>query len=107
MTFINLTPHNITFNDGTVIPKSGAVAGIKEEPGEKINNIRQDKLAGIENLPDPKEGYCYIVSMPTLVALRALGDDRNDVVTPITRGEGVKKHPEKGFIVSVPGLRTF
>lgn len=104
---VNLTPHDITLNDGTVFPKSGTVAGVGEQNGEFVNGIRQDSLTEITGLPEPQEGTVYIVSMPTLMGLRAMGSERTDVVTPITRGEGVVKHPEKGFIVSVPGLRTF
>lgn len=105
--FVNLTPHNINLNDGTVFPKSGTVAGVGEQNGEFVDGIRQDSLSGITGLPDPVEGTIFIVSMPTLMGLRAMGSERKDVVTPITRGEGVVKHPKEGFIISVPGLRTF
>lgn len=107
MYYINLMPHDIRFNDGTKVEKSGKVAGVREKTGEFIGDVRQDKLGEVENLPAPLEGYMYIVSMPTLLALRASGDSRTDVVCPITRGEGVKRHPDTGVIVSVPGLRTF
>ena len=107
MNYINLTPHDIVLNDGTVYVKTGTVAGVAETHGAVVDGIRHDQLAGVENLPPPKGGATYIVSMPTLMGMRACGSTRSDVVTPITRGPGVRKHPEKGFIISVPGLRTF
>ena len=106
MEFVNLTPHELKLNNGTTVPKSGKIAGIKEKNGEWIGLVRSDELLEIENLPSSKEGVIYVVSMPTLLGLRASGNDRQDVVCPITRGEGVIKN-KKGYIVSVPGFRVF
>lgn len=106
MDFINLTPHNITLNDNTVIEKSGIIANIHEDVGEMEGLIRIDSLSSVEGIPQPENGKIYIVSMPTLLALRASGDNRQDVVCPITRGEGVVKDQD-GRIFSVPGFRTF
>ena len=106
MNYINLTPHDINLNNGTKIPKDGKIAGLKEENGDWEGLIRKDKLTDVENLPSPVENTIYIVSMPTLLGLRAGGDNRQDVVCPITRGEGVQKN-EKGWIISVPGFRIF
>lgn len=106
MNFINLTPHDITLNSGEVYKKSGTVAGVSEINGGFVDGVRQDKLGEV-TLPEEKAGTTYIVSMPTLMGYRALGGNRSDLVTPITRGEGVVKHPDKGFIISVPAFRTF
>ena len=110
MKFINLTPHIINIKregfEKSYKP-SGIVAGIKELKGEfNVDMIREDELTTIENLPTKKELTYYVVSMPTLLAMRSMGDNRKDVVTPISRGEGVVKD-EKGRIFSVPGFRTF
>lgn len=107
MNYVNLTPHDINLNDGTKIEKSGKIAGIQEETGGFVDGIRQDKLGGVENIPAAQKDTKYIVSMPTLLALRASGDNRTDVVCLITRGKDVKRHPEKGNVISVPGFRTF
>jgi len=109
MKYINLTPHdiNIVTAEGKKVnfPKSGKVAGIKEVNGVFNGLVRSDNLSDVQGLPKPQKGVIYIVSMPTLLAVRASGDGRKDLVCPITRGAGVVK--KNGQIISVPGLRTF
>lgn len=96
---INLTPHEIKLNDGTVFPPSGQVARVRAEyveirPGEYITQYGR-----IEGLPDPAPDTQYIVS-----ALVAMASDRDDLITPAT-GHPLARR-ENGQIVSVPGFNV-
>ena len=101
MNFVNLTPHNIILNDGTVIEKNAStpiarVASSHTEFDE--NGICRVIYGEVENLPAPEEGTIYVVSAMVLSRV----PDRKDVVATATG------HPEcvreNGRIVSVPGF---
>ena len=86
MTFVNLTPHEITFifADGNelVIPPSGNIArvSVKTEKVDEVDGIpvTTSVFGEVEGLPEPKEGTAYLVS--SLVAQRVQG--RDDVFIP-------------------------
>jgi hypothetical protein len=89
--FVNLTPHDITiFGDDdtevTTIPTSGVVARIAEsaEGTEPIDGVAttQVVLGQIQGLPESEDGTVYVVSMPLLMGMRAMGDQRLDVRYP-------------------------
>lgn len=108
MRLINLTPHDINIvRDGEVIltiPRSGVVARCEEvvedlgslltDEGIKIPIIRKT-LGKVENLPEPKEGTRYIVSLA--VAKAAVG--RDDLLVP---GQAVRD--EQGRIIGTSAL---
>lgn len=101
MTFINVTPHSITLNDGRVFESVG-VARV----GNTFSDFDSDGVCSvaygdIEGLPAPQEGTLYIVSALVLSAAKAAG--RTDCVAPATGHPACVR--DKGFIVSVPGLR--
>lgn len=98
--FVNLTPHNINLNDGTVIEPSGQVARVSQsftKPNEK--NICRQEFGDVVNLPNPQEGVIYITSGIVLGAAKQQG--RTDVVAPAT-GHPDTIRNEKGYVVSVP-----
>lgn len=100
MTFINLTPHAITLNDGRVFESVG-VARV----GNTFSDFDSDGVCSvaygdIEGLPAPQEGTLYIVSALVLSAAKAAG--RTDCVAPATGHPACVR--DKGFIVSVPGF---
>lgn len=96
--FINLTPHSIYLNDGTLFPASGNIARVSVSFKETGNGFYTQVFGKVENLPASVEGVYYIVSAMVFSAT-----DRKDVVAPATG------HPEcvrngKGQIISVPGF---
>lgn len=96
--FINLTPHSIYFNDGTLFPASGNIARVSASFKETGKGFYTQVFGEVENLPEPVKGVYYIVSAMVFSAT-----NRKDVVAPATG------HPEcvrndKGQIVSVPGF---
>jgi hypothetical protein len=99
--FVNLTPHDILLNNGTVFPKSGTVARVVMTHGPfDENGLCRTQYGEVIGLPDPLESVMYIVSAMVLAACKGR---REDVVAPATG------HPDcvrdaKGQIVSVPGL---
>ena len=98
-TFVNLTPHGLTLNDGTILPASGQVARVSASFTEfDQNGICHQKFGDVENLPESKEDTIYVVSALVLATVK----DREDVVAPATG------HPDcvrnNGMIVSVPGF---
>jgi len=100
-TFLNLTPHNVVLNDGTVYPKSGIVARVSQSfspPDE--DSIATQSYGATTDLPEPQEGVMFIVS---LVVLTAVEKHRNDCVAPGSGAPGVVRD-EKGQILSVPFL---
>jgi hypothetical protein len=100
--FVNLTPHDIVLNNGTVFPKSGTVARVSVTHGPfDQNGICRTQYGEVIGLPDSLGSVVYIVSTMVLAACKGKG--REDVVAPATG------HPDcvrdaKGQIVSVPGL---
>lgn len=103
---INLTPHEICFNNGFSVKPSGTIARVA------MNHILTGDYNGIDcftatfgeviNLPEPQFDITYIVSMIVLDAAKALG--RSDCCTPAT-GHMLCKRDKWGSILSVPGLR--
>ncbi len=103
---INLTPHEIKLNDGTVFPPSGYVARVSTKTEEVFTEegIRffKESKGGIEGMPPEIEPTAlYIVS-------RAVFDASNSryavqFIAPATASPEVVRD-EKGQIVSVPGF---
>lgn len=102
--FINLTPHNIVLNDGTIYPATGKIARIANSFTNFCNGIAKVFYGDIENLPEPKRGTMYIVSAMVLGAENAKPRccRRKDLVAPATGHPDCRR--ENGFIVSVPGF---
>ena len=99
MKFVNLTPHAINLNDGTVIEPSGEIARVSSSFSEfDVRGICAQVFGEVENLPEPENGVLYVVSGLVLSAT-----DRIDVVAPAT-GHPDTVRNEKGHIVSVPGF---
>lgn len=102
--FINLTPHDIKLNDGTIYQASGKVARVANKFSNFCCGISKVFYGEIENLPEPEDGVYYIVSAMVLVANndKPVWNRRGDLVAPATG------HPDcvrkDGFIVSVPGF---
>ena len=102
--FVNLTPHDIKLNDGTVYPATGKIARVANTFSNFCNGIAKVFYGEVENLPEPKRGTMYIVSAMVLSAENAKPKSyrRKDLIAPATG------HPdcvrENGFIVSVPGF---
>ena len=99
--FINLTPHDIVLNNGTIIKKEAdtPIARVSSCYTEfDGNGICKVQFGEVENLPEPQEGVFYIVSAMVMARV----PHRTDVVAPATG------HPdcirENGRIVSVPGF---
>lgn len=102
--FINLTPHNIVLNDGTIYPATGKIARVVNSFTNFCNGIAKVFYGDIENLPEPKRGTMYIVSAMVLGAENAKPRccRRKDLVAPATGHPDCRR--ENGFIVSVPGF---
>ena len=102
---VNLTPHDIVINDGTVFPPSGIVARVDTTQvlDGDVNGIPVMKVSydDIVDLPAPKQGVVYIVSALVLSASKAAG--RTDCVSPNTSSKYVIRN-DKGQIVSVSGF---
>ena len=97
MNFINLTPHNITLNDGTIYPASGIVARVSSVYVDKGNGFYTVDFGDIVNLPEPVNHTFYIVS-----GLVANATNRPDVIAPATgHADAIRIN---GQIVSVPGF---
>jgi len=98
MQFINLTPHAINLNDGTILLPSGLVCRISSTHTDfDLNEICDVSFGKVVNLPDPEDYVTYVVSGLVAGVVR-----RPDVVSPATG------HPDTvrldGLIVSVPGF---
>jgi hypothetical protein len=101
MKFVNLTPHNIVLNDGSVIEKedSTPVARVASSHTEfNEYGICRVIYGEVEDLPAPEDGTIFIVSAMVLSRV----PDRKDVVAPATGHPGCVR--ENGRIVSVPGF---
>ena len=97
MKFINVTPHNIVLNDGTVFETTDSVARVSAVYSQFAGGICKQQFGEVTGLPDTIEDTMYIVSSIVLNA-----SNRGDLVAPATG------HPEcvreNGRIVSVPGF---
>lgn len=102
--FVNLTPHDIKLNDGTIYPASGKVARVENTFSNFCCGISKVFYGEIENLPEPEDGVYYIVSALVLAANndKSVWGRRGDLVSPATGHPDCKR--ENGFIVSVPGF---
>lgn len=101
MNFVNLTPHAIVLNDGTVFHPTNTVARVAVSFSEfDSDGICEQVFGEIQDLPDPKEGTVYIVSGLVLSALKGT---RSDVVAPAT-GHKLVVRNEQNQIASVPGF---
>lgn len=98
MNFVNLTPHAIILNDGTVFQPSGNVARVSATFTDFEDGICRQQFGEVTGLPNPQDGTMFIVSALVLAAT-----DREDVVAPAT-GHPLCIRNEKGLIVSVPGF---
>ena len=102
--FINLTPHDIKLNDGTIYPTTGKIARVENTFSNFCCGISKVFYGEIENLPEPEDGVYYIVSAMVLAANNSQPKyrRRGDLVSPATGHPDCKR--ENGFIVSVPGF---
>lgn len=104
MKFINLTPHAIKLNDGTIFEPSGVVARVTADLQEVESlggfQVYRQTFGEVTGLPEEKFGIVYIVSAMVLAA-----SDRNDLIAPATGHKDVVRN-EAGHIVSVPGFVT-
>lgn len=102
--FINLTPHDIKLNDGTIYPATGKIARVENTFSNFCCGISKVFYGEIENLPEPEDGTYYIVSAMVLAANNSKPKcrRRGDLVSPATGHPDCKR--ENGFIVSVPGF---
>lgn len=104
MKFVNLTPHAIKLNDGTIFEPSGIVARVASEL-VKIDDVDgvpvfSQNFGEITGLPEEKFNTIYIVSAMVLAA-----SNRNDLMAPATSHKDVVRN-ENGQIISVPGFVT-
>lgn len=104
MNFVNLTPHAIKLNDGTIFEPSGVIARVAADLQEvgTINGVKlfRQTFGEVEGLPEQVPGTIYIVSALVLSAV-----DRDDCVAPATSSKETIRN-EAGQIVSVPGFVT-
>ena len=109
---VNLTKHNIVLRgeDGqdTVVPPSGTVARVAQEPGERyylegvpVPIQAPAKIGEVQGLPDPEPGTIYIVSGQVLREA-----SRPDVFAPGTGPKDGAIRDEKGRIVAVTCLNA-
>ena len=115
---INMTPHIITVYSGDEVshtyPPCGEILKSHTYPpsGE---TLRMNLLPIIESglittyrldetcmPPDELDNVVYIASLPYLMALHAMGIERDDIVAPDTNAKGVRN--EKGVIIGVRGF---
>lgn len=87
MKFVNLTSHEINeLVSGTTFPVSGIVARVStvETVDRNFGKIQVKKTVygEIVGLPESQEDTIYIVSSIVLNALRELGTNRTDIVSP-------------------------
>ena len=98
MNLVNLTPHAIVLNDGTIFEKSGTIARVSATLTEVRKGMFVQEFGEVENLPAPKQNTLFIVSLLVFSAT-----DRKDVIAPASGHKDVVRN-EAGQIVSVPGF---
>ena len=102
MKFVNLCPHDILLNNGTVLKRSGEVARVNVSFGEfDSNGICSQKFGEIQGLGPEIAVVKYVVS--ALVLAAAIKAGRADCVAAATGHPDCKRDIE-GRIVSVPGF---
>ena len=102
MGLINLTPHAIHLNDGSVVEASGNIARVSSSFSSfDKDGICSQTFGDIQGLPEPKADTLYVVSALVLAAAKASG--RTDVIAPATGHPEVRRN-EAGQIISVPGF---
>ena len=99
-TFLNLTPHTITLNDGRVFESVGVARVANTFSDFDSCGVCSVRYGDIENLPAPQDGVLYVVSALVLAASKVAG--RTDCVAHGTGHPGCVR--KDGFIVSVPGF---
>ena len=110
ITFINLTPHAITFRtaggDFETIEPSGSVARV--DTSSKVTGfvagvpIQSTVLGDVIGLPnDSTEGSFFIVSGMVLEAMKTKGIIRSDVLAPATGPKDDVIRNEKGHVTAV------
>jgi len=97
-TFINLTPHAIVLNDGTIFEPSGTIARVSSSLTSVSDGMFKQVFGQIIDLPKPKAKTMFIVS-----AIVFSATDREDIIAPATSHPDVVRN-DKGHIVSVPGF---
>jgi len=105
---VNLTPHRVVIlllgHRRVEIPPSGTVArvSVRAVPHGSIGGIPvvRTEYGDITDLPEPKRGTVFIVPTLVLVALRAKGIQRDDLVAPDTSPASAVRD-EAGRIVAV------
>lgn len=111
--FVNLTPHKLVVYDETqwkkkIIPPSGYLARVKRKQklAFEVDGIPvyETKYGKIVNLPNENENnnVIYIVSVPTLLALKLKNIERYDVIAPNTI-RAIRD--EKGKVIAVIGFQ--
>lgn len=108
----NLTPHSVVLYQGDKIiqqwDKAENPARLEEK--EKYRSlscsnfpviVRVIEHTNIVNLPEQEQGMGYIVSLPLLMGMKAIGIFRSDCVAPDT-GKGAVRD-EKGKILGTTG----
>jgi hypothetical protein len=112
--FLNLTPHEVTVFDAEGknvimrIPPSGVIARVETvseivgycDTGQAKIPVRATRYGEIRGLPEARKGVIYIVSTVVLLALKAKGIERDDVVAPDTNPDSVIRDSE-GRIIGV------
>lgn len=97
MTYVNLTPHLVRFNNGLEIVPSGTIARVSSSYQEVSPGMYKVVFGDIIGLPDPIPDTLFIVS-----GMVASVTNRKDVVAPATgHPDAVRKD---GQIYSVPGV---
>ena len=96
MNYINCTPHNIVFNNGTVYQTTNRLARVSSSFSPIVNGECHQVFGNVENLPEAITGTKFIVSGMVFSA-----SNRKDIVAPAT-GHPETKRNDKGHIVSVP-----
>ena len=109
--FVNCTPHHLTIEGIGELPPSGILPRVSKEYSEcwPINGVRIRKAvvnpASVVGLPEPVEGFTFIVSgmvRDALSAIPSLTQRRPDVFAPDTGEDAIRD--DKGHIVAVRGL---
>ena len=107
---INLTPHAVALNDGTVFPPDGTVARVAVTYVRFLQPLRGTSIplytrglgqTALLGLPPPAERTYYIVSAALAEAAKPL--HRPDLLVPAT-GHPAARRDDHGQIISVPGF---